>query len=95
MLFLGASLVALGTFITPYMTTTWGLIFAIGVLMFAINVWRSRKHGEPAGPNPRDAPTLEWSTPSPPPSHNFAATPVVKRNPYDYSLKGEARPQNA
>src|SRR3954464_10796957 len=26
----GALLVALGTFITPYMTTTWGLIFAIG-----------------------------------------------------------------
>ncbi|HEY8358801.1 MAG TPA: MFS transporter, partial [Ramlibacter sp.] len=28
----GALLVALGTFITPYMTTTAGLIFAIGVL---------------------------------------------------------------
>ncbi len=31
-LFGGALLVALGTFITPYMTTTWGLILAIGVL---------------------------------------------------------------
>jgi predicted MFS family arabinose efflux permease len=31
-LFVGALLVALGTFITPYMTTTAGLIFAIGVL---------------------------------------------------------------
>jgi len=31
-LFTGAVLVALGTFITPYMTTTAGLIFAIGVL---------------------------------------------------------------
>ncbi|HSW19386.1 MAG TPA: MFS transporter [Ramlibacter sp.] len=28
----GALLVALGTFITPYMTTTWGLILALGVL---------------------------------------------------------------
>lgn len=28
----GAVLVAAGTFITPYMTTTWGLILAIGVL---------------------------------------------------------------
>jgi len=28
----GILLVALGTFITPFMTTTWGLIFAIGVL---------------------------------------------------------------
>jgi len=31
-LFIGVSLVALGTFITPFMTTTPGLIFAIGVL---------------------------------------------------------------
>ena len=31
-LFTGAVLVALGTFITPLMTTTWGLILAIGVL---------------------------------------------------------------
>ena len=31
-LFTGAVLVALGTFITPYMTTTLGLIFAIGIL---------------------------------------------------------------
>ncbi|MDP3759552.1 MAG: MFS transporter [Ramlibacter sp.] len=31
-LFAGAILVAVGTFITPLMTTTWGLILAIGVL---------------------------------------------------------------
>jgi predicted MFS family arabinose efflux permease len=31
-LFVGAILVALGTFITPLMTTTWGLILSIGVL---------------------------------------------------------------
>jgi len=31
-IFIGALLVALGTFITPYMTTTAGLILAIGVL---------------------------------------------------------------
>jgi MFS family permease len=31
-LFIGVALVALGTFITPFMTTTAGLIFAIGVL---------------------------------------------------------------
>ena len=31
-IFMGALLVALGTFITPFMTTTAGLIFAIGVL---------------------------------------------------------------
>ncbi|MEO8653589.1 MAG: MFS transporter [Ramlibacter sp.] len=31
-LFIGVLLVAFGTFITPFMTTTWGLILAIGVL---------------------------------------------------------------
>ena len=31
-LLLGVSLVALGTFLTPYMTSTWGLIFALGIL---------------------------------------------------------------
>ncbi|MEG0201755.1 MAG: MFS transporter, partial [Comamonas sp.] len=31
-LLIGVLLVAVGTFITPYMTSTWGLIFAVGVL---------------------------------------------------------------
>lgn len=31
-LLIGVLLVALGTFITPYMTSTWGLIFAVGLL---------------------------------------------------------------
>jgi cytochrome c oxidase subunit I+III len=47
------------------------------VLLFAVNVWRSRRHGAPSGANPWDAPTLEWSVPSPPPSYNFAVLPTV------------------
>ena len=39
---LGVALVALGTFITPYMTTTAGLIFAIGVLAAGGVAWRGR-----------------------------------------------------
>lgn len=31
-LLMGAALVALGTFITPFMTSTWGLVFAVGIL---------------------------------------------------------------
>jgi cytochrome c oxidase subunit I+III len=57
--------------------TIGAFVFATGVLLFAINVWRSRKYGEVAGPNPWDAPTLEWSTPSPPPPYNFAVLPVI------------------
>ncbi|HET9634490.1 MAG TPA: cytochrome c oxidase subunit I [Gemmatimonadaceae bacterium] len=57
--------------------TIGAFIFAIGVLVFAINVWVSRKRGAIAGPNPWDAGTLEWSTPSPPPPYNFAVIPTV------------------
>ncbi len=52
-------------------------LFAIGVLLFLVNVWRSLKRGEAAGPNPWHAPSLEWSTASPPPVFNFAVIPTV------------------
>jgi cytochrome c oxidase subunit 1/cytochrome c oxidase subunit I+III len=52
-------------------------LFALGVLLFLINVWRSLKHGERAGANPWDAPSLEWATSSPPPPYNFAVIPTV------------------
>jgi cytochrome c oxidase subunit I len=57
-------------------------LFAVGVLLFLINVVRSARHGAPSGPNPWDAATLEWSVPSPPPAYNFAVIPTVaSRNP--------------
>jgi cytochrome c oxidase subunit 1 len=40
-------------------------------------VARSLRHGEIAGDNPWDGPTLEWATTSPPPPYNFARIPVV------------------
>ena len=52
-------------------------LFAFGVLLFLINVAISLKRGEPAGPNPWHAPTLEWSMPSPPPPYNFAVIPII------------------
>jgi cytochrome c oxidase subunit 1 len=50
---------------------------AVSVLLFLINAWRSRTQGALAGDNPWGAATLEWSTSSPPPAHNFHALPVV------------------
>jgi cytochrome c oxidase subunit 1 len=50
--------------------------------------------GKRAAENPWRATGLEWQTPSPPPSNNFERTPEVRRNPYEYTLSGEARPQN-
>jgi cytochrome c oxidase subunit 1/cytochrome c oxidase subunit I+III len=58
-------------------TSLGAYLFAIGVLLFVINVFRSAKFGRAAGPNPWDAPTLEWSTPSPPPPYNFAVIPTI------------------
>ena len=52
-------------------------LFALGVLMFVVNVLKSLRHGERAGANPWDAPSLEWSVASPPPAYNFAVIPSV------------------
>src|SRR5271170_5245733 len=54
-----------------------GLIQAIAVLIFAVNLIWSYFKGKEAGNDPWDAWTLEWSTPSPPPAYNFATDPVA------------------
>lgn len=57
--------------------TVGAFMFAFGILLFMYNLVRSLSLGEVAGPNPWDAPTLEWSTPSPPPPQNFDVIPIV------------------
>jgi cytochrome c oxidase subunit 1 len=46
-------------------------------------VW-SMRYGRLAGANPFDAVGLEWQTPSPPPTDNFATTPTVTQEAYAY-----------
>jgi cytochrome c oxidase subunit 1/cytochrome c oxidase subunit I+III len=58
-------------------TSIGAFIFAIGVVLFVINIALSLRHGRVAGPNPWDGGTLEWATPSPPPPYNFVAIPEV------------------
>ncbi|MDQ2889698.1 MAG: cytochrome c oxidase subunit I [Gemmatimonadota bacterium] len=67
----------LGWSTSNLIVTIGAYVFATGVLLFIINVLRSLKHGVIAGDNPWDAPTLEWSTSSPPPPYNFASIPVI------------------
>jgi cytochrome c oxidase subunit I len=58
-------------------TSVGSFVFAVGVLLLFVNVWKSLKAGVRAGDNPWDAPTLEWATSSPPPPYNFAVIPTV------------------
>jgi cytochrome c oxidase subunit I len=59
-------------------TSVGAYVFAVGVLLFLVDFVRSLRVGPPAGNNPWDAPTLEWSTTSPPPPYNFAVLPTVR-----------------
>ena len=53
------------------------VIIVAGMAVFAVNLFRSLKRGQIAGPNPWGADSLEWLTSSPPPPYNFVDTPVV------------------
>jgi cytochrome c oxidase subunit 1 len=57
--------------------TAGAVVLAISLLLLAINILRSWRAGAVAGANPWDSDTLEWATPSPPPSYNFAHIPLV------------------
>jgi cytochrome c oxidase subunit I+III len=59
------------------LATVGAATIAVSMALLLINVWRSRRHGEPAGDDPWGAGTLEWATASPPPAANFDAVPVV------------------
>jgi len=52
-------------------------MIATSIAIFMYNWWTSKRRGQPAGLDPWDARTLEWSIPSPVPEYNFAKVPVV------------------
>jgi cytochrome c oxidase subunit 1 len=67
---------------------TVGVFFqAAGILVFVVNLVRSYFRGGPAGSDPWDAWTLEWSTTSPPPEYNYASIPAVKSRRPLWDLK--------
>jgi cytochrome c oxidase subunit 1 len=67
-------------------------IQAVAILIFVWNILRSLRVGEPAGDDPWDAWTLEWSTTSPPPAYNFDVLPVVRSRRPLWDLKHPADP---
>jgi cytochrome c oxidase subunit 1 len=67
-------------------------IQAVAFLIFVWNVLWSLSKGKPAGNDPWDAWTLEWSTTSPPPEYNFAESPVIKSGRPLWDLKHPSDP---
>jgi len=57
--------------------TIGAFILALGILLLVIDMFRLVRWGKPAGNDPWDARTLEWSLSSPPKGHNFDAIPVI------------------
>jgi cytochrome c oxidase subunit 1 len=66
-------------------------ILAAFQLPFVVNFFMSLRTGEKVAENPWHATTLEWAAPSPPPHGNFLKEPVVYRDPYEYSVPGQAQ----
>ena len=74
------------------MSSAGASILALGYLVPLVYLLWSLRYGPLAGPNPWRATGLEWQTPSPPPTDNFAATPVVTQPPYAYDTQEEEAP---
>ena len=72
------------------MSSAGASILALGYVIPLVYLLWSLRYSPLAGPNPWGATGLEWQTPSPPPTDNFAVTPVVTQPPYAYETQEEA-----
>jgi cytochrome c oxidase subunit I len=70
-------------------STAGATILGLGYVIPLIYLVWSVRYGPPAGDNPWRATGLEWTTASPPPTHNFEETPVVTEEPYGYDRLAE------
>lgn len=67
------------------LSSSGGLILAVGYLIPLLNLGLSTFFGQKARDNPWKATGLEWSVPSPPPTHNFRERVTVTEEPYNYN----------
>ena len=69
------------------MSSAGASILGLGYVIPLIYLIWSLRYSPQAGPNPWRATGLEWQTPSPPPTDNFDAQPVVTEEAYAYGPK--------
>jgi cytochrome c oxidase subunit I len=69
------------------MSSAGATVLGVGYLIPLIYLIWSMRYGPIAEPNPWGATGLEWKTPSPPPTENFAEIPVVTEEAYAYAEK--------
>ena len=67
------------------MSSAGATVLGVGYLIPLIYLIWSMRYGPVAESNPWGATGLEWKTPSPPPTENFAEIPVVTEEAYAYS----------
>jgi cytochrome c oxidase subunit I len=70
---------ALNVEIWNQLSTVGGMIFGLSALVWVWVIVKSVRSGEVASANPWNAPSLEWSIPSPPAHYNFPTLPRVRR----------------
>jgi cytochrome c oxidase subunit I len=66
------------------MSSAGASILGVGYILPMIYLVWSMRYGPVAEANPWPSTGLEWRTPSPPPTHNFAETPVVTWDAYEF-----------
>jgi cytochrome c oxidase subunit 1 len=59
-------------------STVGAVVMAASIVVFVVNVLRSVRLGEIAGPDPWGGQSLEWVSESPPARHNFGVLPPVR-----------------
>ncbi|MFN2504142.1 MAG: cytochrome c oxidase subunit I [Acidimicrobiales bacterium] len=75
------------------LSTVGAFVAALGVAAFLVNLWVSSLRKEPAGDDPWGGYSLEWTTSSPPPEHNFDHLPPIRseRPAYDARVAAEEK----
>jgi cytochrome c oxidase subunit 1 len=71
------------------LSTAGATILGFGYIFPFSYLTHSLFRGTPAGDNPWGAKGLEWTTQSPPKTHNFDEIPVVTEEPYHYAAEHE------